>query len=60
MVHGSAFRLQRLSNLQRDEAEAAVLPQQRQRRVIDHCVERHAGTFNRCQQAHDAAGADKL
>ena len=29
MVHGSAFRLQRLSSLERDEAEAAVVPVQR-------------------------------
>ena len=47
MVHGSAFRVHSLSSLQRDEAEAAVLPEQRQWRVVDHCVERHVGTFDR-------------
>ena len=35
-----------LGSIQRDEAEAAVPPKWRQRRVVDHCIERHAGTFN--------------
>jgi len=46
MVHGSTFRTQRVSRLQCDEAEAAILPVWRQWRVVDHCIERHASAFN--------------